>query len=107
MQYPHYLYAVEGADSIQDASGNWINTQSTNVFISACREETDGRGSEIKVAGGTFHRFTSLIQLPKGALTVEVGTRVFIANNANGTDIRISGVVLKYDKGVYHSRLWI
>ena len=108
VQYPHYLFAVNsGTESTQDENGNWSDSETTNVFVSACREETDGRGSEIQVAGGTFHRFTSLVQLPKGAQKVEVGSTVFVANNADGTDIRIQGVVLKYDAGQLHSRLWV
>ena len=107
VQYPHYLFAVNAGDSVQDENGNWSDAETTNIFISTCREETDGRGSEIQVAGGTFHRFTSLIQLPKGAKKVEVGSTVFVANQADGTDIRIQGVVLKYDVGQLHSRLWI
>ena len=107
VQYPHYLFAVNSGDSTQDGNGNWSDSETTNIFISICREETDGRGSEIQVAGGTFHRFTSLIQLPKGAQKVEVGSTVFVANKADGTNIRIQGVVLKYDVGQLHSRLWV
>ena len=108
VQYPHYLFAVNaGGDSVQDENGNWSDAETTNIVISTCREETDGRGSEIQVAGGTFHRFTSLMQLPKGAQKVEVGSTVFVANKADGTDIRIRGVVLKYDVGQLHSRLWV
>lgn len=113
-QYPHYLFAVNaGGDSVQDENGNWSDAETTNVLISTCREETDGRGSEIQVAGGTFHRFSSLVQLPKGAVgaenvpPVQVGSTVFVANNADGTDIRIQGVVLKYDVGQLHNRLWV
>jgi hypothetical protein len=108
VQYPHYLFAVNaGGDSVQDENGNWSDAETTNIFISTCREETDGRGSEIQVAGGTFHRFTSLIQLPKGTQKVKVGSTIFVANNADGTDIRIQGIVLKYDVGQLHSRLWV
>jgi len=107
-QYPHYLFAVNaGGDSVQDGNGNWSDSEPQNIFISACREETDGRGSEIQVAGGTFHRFSSMIQLPKGAPKVEVGSTVFVSNNADDTDIRIQGVVLKYDVGQLHNRLWV
>jgi hypothetical protein len=107
-QYPHYLFAVNaGSESIQDENGNWGDSEVTNTFISMCREETDGRGSEVQVAGGTFHRFTSLVQLPKGVQRVEVGTNVFVADNADGTGIRVQGVVLKFDEGQLHSRLWV
>lgn len=107
-QYPHYLFAVvAGDESVQDETGNWSESGTTNMFVSMCREETDGRGSEIQVAGGKFRRFTSLVQLPKGAPEVEDGTSVFVSNNEDGTDIRISGEALKFDAGQLHSRLWV
>lgn len=71
-----------------------------------CREDTDGRGSEIQVAGGTFHKYTSLIQMPKG-IKIEEGTSVFVSNDESGVDVRIKGRVLKFDNGQLHSRLWL
>jgi hypothetical protein len=107
-QYPHYLFSVNASgDSVQDENGNWSDAPATNVFISKCREETDGKGTEIQVAGGTFHKVTSLVQLPEGTKKVEIGSTVFIANNADGTEVRIQGVVLKYDVGQLHNRLWL
>jgi hypothetical protein len=107
-QYPHYLFAVlAGSESMQDGDGNWSDSETTGELISICREETNGRGSEIQVAGGTFHRFTSLVQLPKDAPVVEVGTGVFVAGNPDGSAVRIAGSVLKFDSGQIHSRLWV
>ena len=52
VQYPHFLFAVvPGGESTQDENGDWSDSDTTNVFMSMCREETDGRGSEIQVAG--------------------------------------------------------
>jgi hypothetical protein len=108
IQYPHYLFALlAGSESVQDDNGNWIDSEAILVFVSTCREETDGRGSEIQVADGTFHRFTSLVQLPQGAPRVEVGTSVLVANRPDGSSIRITGVILKFDAGQIHSRLWV
>ena len=89
-QYPHYLFVVEGAaNAVQDESGNWVEGEVKIKFHSRCREEVDGRGTEIAVAGGTFHKVTSLIQIPKG------------------NDVRIKGVCLRYDPSQFHSRLWV
>jgi hypothetical protein len=107
-QYPHYLFSItSGGDSVQDENGSWVAPKPTTSMLSKCREETDGRGTEIQVADGTFHKFTSLIQLPKGAKRVEIGTQVFVAENVDGTVVRIKGTVLKFDAGQLHSRLWV
>jgi hypothetical protein len=107
-QYPHYLFAVlAGGESVQDDDGNWSGSPTTREWISMCREETNGRGVEIQVAGGTFHRFASLIELPKSAPKIQAGTSIFVANNADGSEVRITGSVLKFDAGQIHSRLWV
>jgi len=107
-QYPHFLFAIIGGETTQDDNGDWVQPDgATMLFISSCREETDGRGTEIKVADGTFHKITSLIQLPKGSPKVEIGTTVFVSNDQDGLDVRIKGTVLKFDNGQLHSRLWV
>lgn len=107
-QYPHYLFALIGGDTVQDENGDWVQPgEAAKQFISTCREETDGRGTEIKVADGTFHKITSLIQLPKGSPKVEIGITVFVTNDPDGMDARIKGIVLKFDNGQLHNRLWV
>lgn len=107
-QYPHFLFSVNSEiESEQDEKGAWSDSEPSNIFLSSCREETDGRGTEIKVADGTFRKITSLIQLPKGSPKVELGTTVFVTNDPDGMDVRIKGVVLKFDQGQLHSRLWV
>ncbi len=106
-QYPHYLFVETTTESTQDESGNWSESETTNELIGVCREETDGRGSKIQVSGGEYIYSTSLIQLPKCSSKLENGATVIICNDEAGTDVRVSGVVLKYDVGQLHNRLWI
>lgn len=107
IQYPHYLFAILGGESVQDEDGNWTEPEERIEMLSMCREETNGKGSQIQIAGGTFHVFASLIQLPKGSPSVDVGTTVFVADDEAGTSIRIKGTALKFDSGQLHSRLWL
>lgn len=106
-QYPYYLFALITAESMQDADGYWTSEVQESVFLSVCREETEGRGAEVQTADGTYRKFSSLIQIPKGALTIEEGTSIFVAENKDGSGVRIKGVALKFDKGQMHSRLWV
>lgn len=106
-QYPHYLFAVEGGEAVKDETGSWSEPAQELKFLSRCREEADGRGTEIGVGGGKFHKVTSLIQLPKGAPIVELGASVLVANDPEGDSIRIQGVCLKFDPAQLHSRLWV
>ena len=105
-QYPHHLFAVDSGESVQDENGNWVDAPGGYVYVGACREESDGRGTLV-AAGGTFHRFSSLIQLPRGSAKVETGTSVMVSDNSDGSGERIRGEVLKFDVGQLHSRLWV
>lgn len=129
-QYPHYLFATLSEESRQDENGNWTLGGQRVVFLSICREETDGRGQEVQTADGRYRKFSSVIQIPKSAkiprevgedphgspsnshgksavLDIREGTSVFVADSADGSGIRIEGVVLKFDRGQLHSRLWV
>ncbi|OQA66934.1 MAG: hypothetical protein BWY38_01644 [Ignavibacteria bacterium ADurb.Bin266] len=106
-QYPHYLFIVSGGESSQDENGNWNDSSVTSTLLSICREETNGRGTMIQVAGGTFYTFSSLIQLPRDCPKVEEGTSIFVADNKDGSGIRVKGTVLKFDKGQLHNRIWV
>ena len=63
-QYPHFLFIEEAGESMQDANGNWTECEVSRKFISMCREESDGKGTEYQVAGGEYQKATSVIQCP-------------------------------------------
>jgi nucleoside-diphosphate-sugar epimerase len=37
----------------------------------------------------------------------ELGAKVVVANDAEGADVRITGVCLRFDPSQLHSRLWL
>lgn len=106
-QYPHYLFALTTGESTQDENGYWSDEEQKVIFLSMCREETDGRGQEVQTADGTYRKYSSIIQIPKGDLTIDEGTSVFVSDHEDGSGARIKGVALKFDKGQLHSRLWV
>ena len=105
-QYPHFLFMVSATETGRDSKGNFVEPTKSTIFLSECREETNGRGRQI-TRGGQFVIFSSLIQLTISCAPIKEGTKVFISNDSTGTDIRIEGTVLKFDKGQLHNRLWI
>lgn len=106
-QYPHYLFIEEAAESVQDEQGNWTEMKPTMRFISMCRAESDGKGTEYQVAGGEFQKTTAVIQCPKTCPKVSIGSKVIIANDASCNDVRILGVCLNFDASQLHTRLWV
>lgn len=107
-QYAHYLFREESTgESTQDESGFYTDEEQRRVFVSKCREETNGQGQEIQGADGTFHKYSAIVQLPKGSTPIKEGTSVIVTDDAKGVSIRITGIVLKYDKGQLHNRLWV
>jgi len=105
-QYPHYLFVeTTTANAVQDVNGNWTTGEVLRQFISICREEPDGRGAEVEV-GGTLHKVTATIQMPKGT-SVPIGAKVVITNDAVGAEVRRTGVVLNCDPSQLHTRIWL
>lgn len=106
-QYPHYLFAVSSGASQQDALGDWSDSPQTIQPLGACREETNGRGEEIQIAGGTYRRFSSIVYLPKGATNLPEGTEIIVCNDPEGKSVRIRAIVLKFSSDQLHSRIWL
>lgn len=106
-QYPHYLFIESSSESFQDTDGSFVECEVSRNFLSMCREESNGGGSQNQVAGGDYHKSSSLIQLPKSCPKVDKGTKIIVANDPECVDIRIEGEVLNFDKTQLHSRLWV
>lgn len=122
-QYPHFLYTRNSdGEAKQDANGSWTTTGAAWKLHASCREETNGKGTQIQAANGRFITFASLIQLPAGTERVDLGQEVAVADRmltpseltdealrsaeAEGV-VRIIGECLKFDKGRLHCRLWV
>ena len=105
-QYPHFLFMVSAVDTGRDSKGNYIEPTTSTIFLAECREETNGKGRQI-TRGGQFIIFSSLIQLPISCTPIKEGIKVFVSNDPTGIDKRIEGIVLQFDKGQLHNRLWI
>ena len=79
-----------------------------SLSVMAVLKKTGGFSvAGISIAGGVFHTYSSLIQLPKGTRKISEGTKVVITNDQLGEDERIQGEVMKFDQGQLHSRLWV
>jgi len=122
-QYPHFLYVrTSGTEATQDANGSWHTEGAAWKLHASCREETNGKGTQIQAANGRFITFASLIQLPAETERVGLGQEVAAADRellpseltdetlqdaqAEGV-VRIIGECLKFDKGRLHCRLWV
>lgn len=107
-QYPHHLILIKpGGDSVQDENGDWSESTPINEFKSMCREEPNGSGEELNVGGGKYYKYSSLVQMPKGVKGIKEGDSILIANDRNGQDVRVQGIVLKFDSRELHCRMWI
>lgn len=122
-QYPHFLYTRNSdGEAKQDANGSWITTGAAWKLHASCREEPNGKGTQIQAANGRFITFASLIQLPAGTERVGLCQEVAVADRkltpSELTDealksaqaegiVRIIGECLKFDNGRLHCRLWV
>lgn len=107
-QYPYYLYVHQVTGSSQDENGDFVQGTESWVFHSMCREETNGKGAEVRTEDGDNIIFSSVMYLPKGTTEITAGTEVTVSNiESSESEIRIKGDVLKFDKGQLNCRLWV
>lgn len=106
-QYPHFLFIEEATDSIQDENGNWTESIQSRKLISTCRSESDGKGAQLQVGGGDFSHVTATIFCPKSCPVVPNGTKIYVADDPECANVRITGICLNFDKTQLHSRLWV
>lgn len=106
-QYPHHLFMEAIAvDSYQDENGNWMESESSLQSLGSCREES-GSNTEYQVANGQYHKSSATIYCPKDCPTIPIGAKVFVANDAECRDVRITGECLKFEASQFHCRLWV
>lgn len=107
-QYPHTLYGESlSANSTRDGDGNWNSQSALTEELSSCREESDGRGREVQGADGKFHRYSSIIYLPKSCPDIEFGRKVFVKDTMSSTIYRATGSVIKFERNQLNCRIWI
>ena len=122
-QYPQFLYAFQPGEATQNANGSFIAATGSWVLQSACREETNGKGTKIQLTNSEEYVYAALIQIPAGAAKIPEGTKIAVttfevlpeylsdenwlkASTRVGL-VRITGEVAKYDIGRLHNRCWI
>lgn len=121
-QYPHYLYVLISAASTTDERGHKKPGETKWIYWGKCREETNGKGAEIKTDDMLSYKFASLVQLPAGTVRIKEGQTVMVSNallaaeqrsevvitelKDNGV-ARIVGKCAKFDQGQLHCRLWL
>jgi len=107
-QYPHYLYIRVVGASVQDGEGNWTTPSDSWVLHSACREETNGKGSVINSQDGKSILFSSTVYLPKIAPRVNEGTEVQVRESIEATGfVRIQKTILKFENGQLNCKVWL
>lgn len=108
-QYPHFLFVLHQADSVQDEdTGEWIAVAPAWQFHSVCREEPNGKGSVVNGTDGKAIVFASTVFMPISAARIKESTEVLVSESNDVAGIsRIKGTVLKFDQGQLNRRLWV
>lgn len=123
-QYPHWLYVRFASQAEQnEQTGQWEAQPGAWQRLCQCREETNGRGSQIQAAGGEFVTFGAVVHIPAKGILLPLGTEVavsdfslymgnfdtpgYVEQSVASGQFRIHGFCLKFDKGRLHSRLWV
>lgn len=103
----HYLFVRDISITKDDETGETAEVDNGLKLIGKCREQVNGSGRLISGVDGSMITFNSVIHLDKSIGHIEVGKEVIISNDAEGNSTRIKGIVLRFSKGLLHSRLWV
>lgn len=107
-QYPHYLFKLVPGASVKGDDGGWTKVPDSWVLHSECREETNGKGSQINTADGKAVLFSSTVYLPAGTSRIPEGTEVLVNEASDRSGLtRVQGRVLKCDLHQLNGRLWV
>ena len=63
-QYPHYLFLVVPSESFRNADGDFVEGENHIEFISKCRYETNGAGTQLQVGGGNYIISGAMVYAP-------------------------------------------
>lgn len=107
-QYPHFLFRKIVLPSTQDEEGNWSGESESWVFHSVCREQPNGKGSVINGPDGKSIIFAAVVHIPVKTARIVENTEILVSESNTYQGVtRIKGLVLKYDSGQLHNRLWL
>jgi len=103
-QYPYTLQVLKLTGGGFDGDGNPIPSSESYVNHAKCRDEANAGGRQINLVDGSAHVFESLIQLPKGTPSVDVGKSIRVME---GNVVRVKGTVKRFQPDQLHARLWV
>lgn len=104
--YSYSLYEFKVSESVYDENtGNWSASNEEWVFVSKCRDETNGGGQKVNTTDSQVYIFGAIIYLPKNCPEVTLGAKVRVLDEKG--NVRIEGENLLWKKEKYHARLWL
>ena len=103
VQYPHTINVTGPTVSVQDGSGNWVNTAQTD-FILPCRFEPAGSRGLVPGPDGKLINYNWIVYMPIPALDIKPGFAVRIYD---GATLIAKDNVLRYSKGQLNARIWL
>ena len=97
--YPHYLSLVVPSASFRNADGDFVEGESHIEFISKCRYETNGAGTQLQVGGGNYIISGATVYAPitDNSAMIAKGSTIIVADDESRTMVRCEKEVLESD----------
>lgn len=108
-QYPHYLFLVVPSESFRNADGDFVEGESHIEFISKCRYETNGAGTQLQVGGGNYIISGATVYAPitGNSAMIAKGSTIIVADDESRTMVRCEKEILESDISSFHLRIWL
>lgn len=102
-RFPHSLYILAPEGGEVDENGDIIPGIPQWVNVTECREEKR-TGTLKRMNDGTFLSYSAMIFTPPTFEGIDTGATFEVRQ---GSQVRIKGTVILFDKGTNHCRIWV
>lgn len=104
-QYPYKLELLTATEAVYDEqNAQFTGGEDEWKPYCNCRDEVGG-GGKVSTQDGEAYTFGSTVYLPKGIDGINAGDKIRVLT-ADGV-LRFEGVVARFSKDQFHSRIWV
>lgn len=104
-KYTDTLQVEQQAAQQINALGDLVSSPAQWLYLSPCREEPSGAGSEVSGVGATAIKYSSEIFMPSTCPHVPNKALVRVVNTTG--EIQVTGRVLRFKRYKHYAKIWI
>jgi len=103
-QYPYQLWVLASTEATRNEQGHYTPGTNSWVMLGVCRDEVNSKGGVVQLEDGQAFTYETLLQMPRSVPVIYPGTQVEVRD---GSQVRVSGTVVRSVADQFHKRAWV